>query len=44
MKIFLIKSQQAQHPDKNHGFDEIWLRLRERISQKLNEIFQSLKS
>lgn len=44
MKKALTKLQQAYHPDKNLSFDEVWRRLTYRISQKLNEIFDTFKS
>lgn len=44
MKKSITKSQQAYHPDKNLEFDDEWKRLSYRISQKLNQIFDTMKS
>lgn len=44
MKKSITKSQQAYHPDKNLSFDDEWKRLTYRISQKLNQIFDTMKS
>eukprot|EP00801_Mesodinium_rubrum_P004945 Mrub_04948.p1 GENE.Mrub_04948~~Mrub_04948.p1 ORF type:complete len:396 (-),score=85.82 Mrub_04948:6-1094(-) len=44
MKKAITKSQLMYHPDKNLNQDEEWRRLSYRISQKLNDIFDTMKS
>lgn len=44
MKKFITRTQLIQHPDKNLNLDEVWRRLTYRISQKLNEIFDTMKA